>query len=304
MPCRSGDSRPHRVSSTAVASYPAASSHHTTDAFLLASKVVFGGSNPSKPSIRQLADALDAPVTRTPQRDVEQLALTLFQHYPHRQGLLDFANWIGVKTYSTERWPELQRDLTRMGAKALVNLPQRLAYPDTPADPKALHMPAGTSDAFGHLIQKSERDGRIVMLISEQAPVHVLMHELFHVLQAKRGLPFCSPSTSTMAQANRQMERLIRNLTTRQNYPHVRWQNARQARRLVQGLQAGTLKPQPGSVGEAMRMMARRELENYRFFLTHAESVLPPAEAAELQADCRSLIPLYEAVERRSYLWG
>ena len=109
-----------------------------------------------------------------------------------REDLLNEAKALGVKVYDGKTSPWVDDLCKNMGTEAFVYTPNSKRYPN---EPPTSEKPAETSndklfEHFEKVADGLEKTAQQALFCKANTPKDVLMHELFHVLQQKNGLPF------------------------------------------------------------------------------------------------------------------
>lgn len=281
----------------------------------------------NRKSVRKLADELAWPVPKTLStaervKEVEQFALKLFQECQTADHLLKFAKMTGTPVYSVEREPWIKNLLPN--ANGIMIYPRSLMGLPTPSecyDSKALMMSLGNPQLvprFMEIDKKAETEKFPYILLSSDIKClspkefYVFQHELFHLIQNKKGLHAITENEQLNLIAVQIIYDTLQKLSDLKTaWPVIADLSKLQAKQLKDSTLSSKLSQQfqsffkPAdssktqmSVGQAIRQRVHREMENYKFFIDNAQILEVPQEVIE---DLHQKYQAYQTIELYSH---
>jgi hypothetical protein len=201
-------------------------------------------------------------------------ALQVFQEHRTPEALLGWVKRQGIAVYDGNQIPWVDALCKQLGAEAFVYTPFTKRYqtptPEGPAQvqPGLTHAEHLYEETIHNLAQKRQQG----LFLRKDCPPDVLMHEVFHVIQEKNGLPFgVSPEADARMQsiADQYSGNSLGTAAKRiMMTAYAWWQSARTPSN-------DTVPQHP--VARAMHYHTEREAEVDRFLLNHGQSLgLPP----------------------------
>ena len=208
---------------------------------------------PIKRLVRELK-AIQASPTPVTFKTVDAFAMKLFKACPKKEQLLDFLRALDIPVLDEKDHPQVRPILDAEGFDALL--------------------------MFSAPSMKAETIHRQI-LCKQNAPMELLQHETLHALQDFVGLPFWVADLAVTSKANKKALEIRKQCiwfrgTGFFNFLKNLWYGTLfdiKAHWNTVLLKTGIIKPVPGSVGEAIRFVAKREQEVYGFLVTHAQEL-------------------------------
>ena len=121
-------------------------------------------------------------------------ALALFSQNPTSEKLIEAARQLSVKVYDGNTEPWVDALCQQRGVEGFVYTPHTLRYPKQDSGPSeivaALTAQKPSNQQFDTESDKLASEGKQGLFVKKGVSRDVLMHELFHVLQERNGLPF------------------------------------------------------------------------------------------------------------------
>lgn len=232
-----------------------------------------------------------ARATQTPEKEVEAFALKLFTQYGDTESLIRFARLFDVKVLDNKKHPWVDDYLDDIGAQAAFHLPTSLLYEGQQVDPP--HMPENPNP-YQQAVDSLFKARQPAIFVSKQVKTVDLMHEIFHLIQYKMGVPFSTTQDSDLNAREIRIDLFHRF----RGHDLTMEELAEQAKPFQEMKKLGMPIEQPNSTGHALRVISALEGQTYRFFAHHGAKL--GANGNKQQSDS-TYAKLYQAVSDISY---
>lgn len=229
-----------------------------------------------KPALEELAGEMSGtqPLTGKTTQDVNNFALKLFRNFGNQADLLRFLRMAGVKVITGQEQSWIDKSLRHLNAGAALITPRRWWFPEQPSKVTAKELPEDPSPELLQIYQEANEQRQLIMLLPSTAPLGSLLHETYHVIQAKMGVhkPLKNQDVQSEAQtAFFDLARSLKGNIVTQSWKFRRLEQA--SKKLKAEKEQGLITPDPNGVGQALRIRAYREMDVYHFLRDYGEEL-------------------------------